>query len=111
MDSMTQSITIGLTGDVMIGRLVNDHLANASPHYIWGDLLPILRSTDFNLINLETTLTKSKKIVPKVFNFKSDPKNVQTLKEARIDMVNLANNHVLDYGEEGLLETLSTLDK
>lgn len=107
----SQSITLGLAGDFMIGRLVNDYLVNAHPRSIWGNLLPILHSTNFNLINLETTLTKSEKIVPKVFNFKSDPKNIQVLVEGKIDMVNLANNHILDYSEEGLLETVATLDK
>lgn len=104
-------ITIGLAGDVMIGRLVNDQLRLVPPKYIWGDLLSILHSTDFNLINLEAALTFSEKEVPKVFNFKSDPEHVKALKDARIDMVNLANNHILDYSEEGLLETLETLEK
>lgn len=111
INSKHHSITIGLAGDVMIGRLVNEQLQIVPPNYIWGNLLPILHSTDFNLINLEAALTTSEKEVFKVFNFKSDPKNVQVLHEAKIDMVNLANNHVLDYSVEGLLETLITLDK
>lgn len=104
-------ITIGFAGDVMIGRLVNDHLRHALATHLWGNTLPLLRSTDLNLINLEAALTKSEQIVPKVFNFKADPKHVQVLKEASIHVVNLANNHVLDYGVEGLLETLETLDQ
>ncbi len=100
------TITFGLCGDVMIGRLVDE-----SGAAIWGDLLPLLHSTDFTLANLEAALTHSKKIVPKVFNFKSDPKHVAWLKEAKFDIVNLANNHVLDYDVEGLLETLKTLDR
>ena len=49
--------------------------------------------------------------MPKVFNFRADPDKVQSLKEARIDVVNIANNHILDFGPEGLLETLKTLDQ
>lgn len=104
-------ITIGLAGDLMLGRLVDEFLQNVTPAYVWGDLLPFFRSTDFNLLNLECAFTKSEKHVPKVFNFKSDPKNVEVLREAKIDLVNLANNHTLDYSEEGLLETLSTLEQ
>lgn len=104
------TVTIGLAGDVMIGRLVNEQLDYVQPHYIWGDLLPVLKSNDLNLINLEAALTKCTKEVPKVFNFKADPHKVQALLDASIDIVNLANNHVLDYSEEGLLETLTTLD-
>lgn len=105
-----KNIKIGLAGDVMIGRLVNQHLNHVSPQYIWGNTLPLLKSSDLNLINLEVALTTSDKIIPKVFNFKADPFKVQSLKDASIDVVNLANNHILDFSEEGLLETLTTLE-
>ena len=103
--------TIGLTGDVMIGRLVNEMLRIKEPAYIWGDLLPIMQKQDTIIANLEAALTKSEKIAPKVFNFKSDPEHVASLQCANIGLVNLANNHVLDYDTEGLLETLETLQK
>ncbi len=95
----------------MIGRLVNAFLDTAPPETIWGDVLPELLKTDFNLINLEAALTACEEAVPKVFNFKADPSKVEVLSKARIDVVNLANNHVLDYTEAGLLETLETLDR
>lgn len=103
-------VTIGLTGDVMIGRLVNEFLKVAPPQAIWGNLLEEFHKTDLNLINLEAALTKSENVVPKIFNFKADPEKVQSLVEARIDVVNIANNHILDFSEEGLFETIETLD-
>jgi len=106
-----KSVVVGFTGDVMIGRLVSDVIKQKGYQYIWGDMLPVLKKNDFNLINFETTLTKSDKAVPKVFNFKSDPDNVQALVEASIDVVSLANNHAGDFGDEGLLETLEILDR
>ncbi len=105
-----RDLTIGFGGDVMIGRLVNEILDQKPSSYIWGDLLPILKSNDLNVVNLETTLTTSMARVPKVFNFKADPEKVAALKEGRIDVVNLANNHCLDFAEEGLLETIRVLD-
>jgi poly-gamma-glutamate synthesis protein (capsule biosynthesis protein) len=104
------NIQIGLMGDVMIGRLVNEQLDYVPAIYIWGDVLPILKNSDLNLINLEAALTKSSQRVPKVFNFKADPHKVQSLVDASVHVVNLANNHVLDYSVEGLIETLETLD-
>ncbi|MBX3718993.1 MAG: CapA family protein [Parachlamydiales bacterium] len=103
-------LTIGLGGDLMIGRLVDQFLEHRSPSYVWGDLHPLLAKMDFNLVNLETTLTRSKKLRIKVFNFKADPKRVAVLKEAPIHAVNIANNHILDFAEEGLLETIEVLD-
>lgn len=108
---VSEQITIGLAGDVMIGRLVDDFLNRAPSKHIWGDVLPLLHRTDLNLINLEAALTHSVHIVPKTFNFKAAPAKVHSLVEGRIDVVNLANNHILDYSEEGLLETLETLNQ
>ncbi len=104
-------VRIGLGGDVMLGRLVNEKLNRVAPTYIWGDLLPTLRSNDVNIVNLETALTRSTQRVPKVFNFKADPKHVQALIAGNIHVVNNANNHVLDFGIEGLKETIETLDR
>ena len=106
-EKSSQPILIGLMGDVMIGRLVDAEQKGS----IWGNVLSLMQKCDFRLINLEAALTRSEKVVPKVFNFKSDPEHVQWLKEAKIDIVNLANNHILDYSEEGLLETIATLDQ
>lgn len=102
---------LGLAGDCMIGRMVNELLKTKSPNYPWGNMLDTIKSVDFSIINLETTLTTSSHIVSKVFNFKSDPKNVAVLQKAGITVVNLANNHILDFGEEGLNETIATLWK
>ena len=106
-----KEITIGLAGDTMLGRLVNKKMDQMGYTYVWGNVLPILKKNDINLINLETTLTKNEKNVPKAFNFKATPDKVQALKEANIHVVNLANNHMLDFYDKGLLETLQTLDR
>jgi len=104
-------LLIGIAGDVMLGRLVNEKISMTNYTYPWGNVLALLRKTDINIINLETTLTTSTKKVPKVFNYKADPDKVQSLIEAKIDVCNLANNHILDFSEEGLIETILTLDK
>lgn len=105
-----RALSIGLGGDLMIGRLVDEQLAQVPFFPIWGDLQSILQTTDINIVNLETALTTGHKRVSKVFNFKADPKQVAVLSHAPIHAVNLANNHILDFSEEGLIETLQTLD-
>lgn len=106
-----KTYTIGLTGDVMIGRLTDEVLTTKPPNYLWGDMLPLLQKTDVTLINLEAALTTSQKKVPKVFNFKAHPDKIQTLIEGNISVATLANNHSLDYDKEGLEETVRVLDK
>lgn len=103
-----------LVGDVMLGRLVNEVLQKESPEYPWGDTLDIFRKTDLRICNLECVISDKGQpwtITPKVFHFRSDRKNAGVLKKAQINMVSLANNHVLDYEEEALLDMLETLDR
>lgn len=109
MESERAFLSIGFTGDVMIGRLVEEVLTESDPSYIWGDTLPVLNSTDINIINLEAALTNSDRAIYKTFNFRAKPERVEVLKLASVDVVNLANNHTLDYSEEGLIETLKVL--
>ncbi|PSN63713.1 hypothetical protein BS50DRAFT_87194 [Corynespora cassiicola Philippines] len=76
----------------------------------WGNSLPLFHSANLNLINLETAVTTCAKPWPgKTFSYRMHPANLQCLREAHIDYVSLANNHTLDYGEEGLLETVKKL--
>lgn len=79
--------------------------------YIWGDALEELetRSPDLRVINLETSVTTSDEAYPKGINYRMHPTNVPCLRAAAIDCCVLANNHVMDWGVAGLLETLDTL--
>lgn len=104
------TITIGLAGDVMIGRGVNTTITDNGYTYPWGNVLSLLKNTDINIINLETALTNGNKKVFKTFNFKATPDKIKTLTEACITVANLANNHILDFSEEGLRETIQTLN-
>jgi poly-gamma-glutamate synthesis protein (capsule biosynthesis protein) len=103
-----------LTGDVMLGRLMNEVLQREPPAHPWGDTLPLFQSADFRICNLECVLADHGSpwsTPPKVFHFRSDAKNVKTLKAAAIDAVVLANNHVLDYEYAALFEMLHVLDR
>ncbi|BCH17464.1 CapA family protein [Mesorhizobium sp. L-2-11] len=79
--------------------------------YVWGDALSELdrEALDARIINLETSITTSLSLVPKGINYKMNPANIGCLAAARIDCCVLANNHVLDWDEPGLVETLDTL--
>lgn len=133
--------TILLTGDVMLGRGIDQILEQPnSPElyepfvqtaltyvalaeqrngplprrvpcdYVWGDSLEPMRSADLTIINLETAITCADHPAPKGINYRCHPANVPCLIAAGIDCCVLANNHVLDWGEKGLLETLATLE-
>ena len=81
--------------------------------YIWGDAIEELdkRAPHVKLINLETSITTSSDYwKSKGIHYRMHPKNIASLKAAGIDVCSLANNHVLDWGYSGLLETLASLE-
>lgn len=79
--------------------------------YVWGEALAELerRRPQARLVNLETAVTASDAAVPKGINYRMAPANAPVLNAAHIDCCVLANNHVLDWGVDGLAETLDTL--
>lgn len=136
-------LTLGLTGDVMTGRGVDQILPHPSDPgiyesylrdardyvrlaesengpipapvdfaYVWGDALAAFRRADLRIINLETSITRHECPWPgKGIQYRMHPLNAGVLTAARIDCCSLANNHVLDWGHEGLIETIETLDR
>ncbi len=83
-----------------------------TPSYIWGDALSELSrvAPDARVVNLETSISRSGAPWPdKEIHYRMHPDNVECLRAAGIDVCALANNHVLDFGRAGLLETLDTL--
>jgi len=85
-----------------------------APDYIWGDALAELDRARprLRIVNLETAITTSDRPYPdKGIHYRMHPANVDCLSAARIDCCVLANNHVMDWGRQGLQETLATLDR
>ncbi|MGP3984152.1 CapA family protein [Streptomyces sp. KR80] len=78
----------------------------------WGDALPALddAAPDARVVNLETSITRSGEFAwGKSVHYRMSPANIACLTPARPDACALANNHVLDFGHQGLEETLDAL--
>lgn len=79
--------------------------------WVWGDVLDLIAEAapDVRLVNLETALTRCGQFaVGKAVHYRMNPENVEVLATVEPVCV-LANNHALDFGRPGLLETLDTL--
>ncbi|MFE3292796.1 CapA family protein [Rhodococcus sp. NPDC059234] len=79
----------------------------------WGVALSVLDEAgpDARIVNLETSVTTSRNYAPgKGIHYRMHPANVGVLGAARIDVCALANNHVLDFGKPGLIETVDVLE-
>jgi poly-gamma-glutamate synthesis protein (capsule biosynthesis protein) len=81
--------------------------------YIWGEALAELdrRAPDLRIVNLETSVTADGTPEPKGINYRMHPGNLRCIAAARIDCCVLANNHVLDWGAVGLVDTLVSLEQ
>jgi poly-gamma-glutamate capsule biosynthesis protein CapA/YwtB (metallophosphatase superfamily) len=99
---------------VTLAEQANGPIPRTAPlDYIWGIALEEFarHSPDLKVINLETAVTVSNDAWPgKGIHYRMHPRNVGCLTAAGVDCCSLANNHVLDWGDGGLEETLRTLD-
>lgn len=97
-------MNIFLTGDCALGRSTLKFGTD-----IWGKAEFFMKASDLCIINLETTITKHNISYPKVFNYKMNPKHLNVLEH--VDHANIANNHILDFYEKGMIDTIENLKK
>ena len=107
-------MTIGVLGDVMLGRQVARALAEGPPERVWsGELAELCRSCDALVCNLECCISErgspTERIPGKPFFFRAPPQAVDALAAAGTTAVSLANNHALDYEVDALLDTIDHL--
>lgn len=111
---MTGATRIGLTGDVMLGRKVDEYQQHRPPEAVWGNVRERLQDLDGLFSNLECCLsTRGTRWTRtnRPFHFRADPDwAVPALEAAGADGCALANNHVLDFGVVALEDTLDVLD-
>lgn len=111
------TVTLLFAGDI----LMDDHYAVMSTFHNRGNdinqafdqgLLEQMRNADIFMINNEFTFTsRGTPTVNKKFTFRANPGNVSMYEEMGADIVSVANNHIYDYGEISLLDTLDTLEQ
>ena len=100
-------LTIAFGGDIhfegRVGRLLDgdDGLS---------ELRATLGAADLAVVNLETAITDRGVPQPKIYHFRTTPKALTTLASAGVDVVSMANNHSVDFGPDGLVDTLAARD-
>ena len=82
----------------------------ADPHGVLGAIAPTLSGADIAMVNLETAVTDRGDPVPgKNYHFRSPAASFEALRAAGVDVVNMANNHALDYGPVGMDDTFAAI--
>jgi poly-gamma-glutamate synthesis protein (capsule biosynthesis protein) len=100
------TLNIVLTGDILLDRgvrrVINQHGVD---HLFMEGVDSVFRSAQVVVGNLECPATKIQSPVQKLYIFRGEPEWVETLKKHGITHLNLANNHSIDQGREGLMDT------
>jgi poly-gamma-glutamate capsule biosynthesis protein CapA/YwtB (metallophosphatase superfamily) len=109
--NQTGPFSLTAVGDIMLGERMNRPIRKFGPEYPFYCVYPIFRRSNIVLGNLEGPFSKNAEQQKRNFTYKVDPKNARILRRAGFNIVTLANNHLLDCGKEGVLETLSALKR
>ena len=96
-------------GDIMLGGRTRRRIKEYGRDYPFGAVLPILQRTPIVLGNLEGPLAQKAQKLDRNFSYRVKPKLASSLLRAGINVVTLANNHLVDCGRDGVLETLEAL--
>ena len=117
--SWPQTFTITVAGDTTLGstddlRKRDDCFENvaAEKGYAWflSGLTELFGADDLTLVNFEGTLTEETQKKEKLYNFKGPAEYTDILTLGSVEAVNIANNHTLDYGEQGRADTIQNLE-
>ncbi len=107
-------IKLAFVGDVMLARRYEEQggiIPRYGPEAVFSRVRHRTTAADLFIINLESPLTDEGQPHPcKEYVFRGSPQNVAGLVYAGVDIATLANNHMSDYGDRGLEETIEVLN-
>lgn len=107
-----ETSTLIAVGDIMLSRGVGNRINKFGPKFPFERTADLLRDGDIVLANLESPIsTLGEPMKHKEIHFRAEPNAVLGLMYAGVDVVSLANNHALDYGDEALFDTMDILAK
>ncbi|MFF2141530.1 CapA family protein [Kitasatospora sp. NPDC058190] len=104
------SITVAFAGDVHFEGRTEARLSVQPPEPALGPMSRTLADADLSVLNLETAITGRGAPEPKTYTFRTSPKALSVLKDSGVDIVSMANNHAVDFGADGLADTLAAKD-
>jgi|WetSurMetagenome_2_1015567.scaffolds.fasta_scaffold00889_9 poly-gamma-glutamate capsule biosynthesis protein CapA/YwtB (metallophosphatase superfamily) len=105
-------IKISFVGDICLDQSAQQLITSKKESLLFGDTREIFSQSDLLVGNLESPITLFEDPIRKFGpNLKANPLVIDALKNVGFDILCLANNHILDYGEVGLLDTISSCNK
>lgn len=106
------TLRIVITGDLLLDRGVRKKIETAGVDALFTPAVDsVFHSSDFVIANLECPVTKVRERVYKRFIFRGEPEWLPALRRHGITHLNLANNHSIDQGRNGLVDTQEQIEK
>jgi poly-gamma-glutamate capsule biosynthesis protein CapA/YwtB (metallophosphatase superfamily) len=97
---------LAFAGDVHFEGALGSRVST-DPEHALAPIAPVLRSADIAVVNLETAVTNGGSPTAKEFTFRAPATAFAALRGAGVDVASMANNHGLDYGLDGLRDSLA----
>lgn len=109
---IVKNTTLCFSGDIMLSDyILNQYNNGGISGVLDGILLDEMQKADIMMANQEFPFSsRGEKAADKQYTFRVDPEKISIFKEMGIDIVTLANNHILDFGREALEDSCNTLD-
>ncbi|MFP3387693.1 CapA family protein [Brevibacillus sp. SIMBA_040] len=104
-----EAIEVAFVGDIIMDKSVGVQIAKNGVDYPFAKTKDFLKQADLTIGNLETPVSTRGKPEKKEFTYRARPETLKGLVNAGFDVVNLANNHTLDYGMDALFDTMQHL--
>jgi poly-gamma-glutamate capsule biosynthesis protein CapA/YwtB (metallophosphatase superfamily) len=105
-------LRLASVGDINLGDVAGEAIAANGPRYPWTGVGKRLRRADIAFGNLECAISVRGEPFPKQFTFRGTPQALRGLKRSTdMDVLNLANNHVGDYGRAAMLDTVRETER
>ena len=112
LPAIAEPISIVAVGDLLLGGSAAPTVQRTGFAYPFRTTEIHIKQADIALANLEAPLTsRGEKHPDKKFTFRVPSSAAADIRQAGFDLMTLANNHIGDYGEQGVLDTLETLKK
>jgi hypothetical protein len=107
--SSEKFIKFSAVGDILLDRGIRMVIGKKGQDYPLKEIDFYLLNRDLVLGNLEGPLSERGEALKKKYIFRGDPSDVAVLKKAGINLISLANNHIMDYGNLALIATIENL--
>jgi poly-gamma-glutamate capsule biosynthesis protein CapA/YwtB (metallophosphatase superfamily) len=105
-------LRLASVGDINLGDVPGEAIAANGPRWPWTSVGRRLRAADVAFGNLECAISRRGEPFPKEFTFRGTPQALRGLRRnTGMDVLNLANNHVGDYGRTAMLDTVRGVER